>query len=111
MLTNGVLTSDDLAQMGWELKPEGLCQADRCVPLPADVDRSALPAALVAERLGMPILTDETSGMSAIGPESGQAALTSNQLPELTLADFDGNPFNLTQMHGRKSLLMAWASW
>ncbi len=111
MLTTGVLSSDQLAYMGWELKPEGLCRADRCVPLPADIDRSALPAAVVADRLGMPILTDPNSGVSAIGPEAGQPPLASNVLPPLTLADFEGNPFDLTQMHGRKSLLMAWASW
>ena len=30
---------------------------------------------------------------------------------DLELPDVDGNPFNLAAMHGRKTLLVAWASW
>ncbi len=113
MITSGRLTSQDLECLGWELKPEGLCQGDRCVPVPADaVDRDGtVDPSLVATRLGMPVLNDEESGVWAIGPETGQPALRSVQLPDLTLRDFDGNPFNLGRLQGRKSLLIAWASW
>ena len=47
----------------------------------------------------------------ALGPESGGRALTTAVAPELELPDADGNPFKLSAMHGRKVLLVAWASW
>jgi hypothetical protein len=71
----------------------------------------SLDARVVATRLGMPILHDADSGMMAIGPEAGRPALRSAQLPALTLHGFDGNPYNLSRLQGRKSLLVAWASW
>ena len=35
----------------------------------------------------------------------------SAEAPDLELPDVDGNPFKLSAMHGRKTLLVAWASW
>ena len=57
--------------------------------------------------------TDPTTGHDvwALGPESGGRALTTAVAPELELPDLDGNPFKLSAMHGRKVLLVAWASW
>jgi peroxiredoxin len=37
--------------------------------------------------------------------------LTSAVAPELELPDRDGNLFKLSSLHGRKVLLVAWASW
>ncbi len=39
---------------GWQIKPEGACKGDRCVPLPASSLHSVDVCALV-ERLGMPL--------------------------------------------------------
>jgi hypothetical protein len=113
MLTAGRLAPEDIQQLGWELRPEGLCQDDRCVRLPAEAvaDDGSLDAEMVATSLGRPLLHDDRSAMMAIGPEAGHPALRSAQLPALTLHDFDRNPFNLAQLQGRKSLLVAWASW
>ncbi len=101
-----------LAGTGWEMKPEGLCRFDRCVPAP-DVgvgdDLLSVPAA--AERLGMPLVTDAQHGLHALGPEGGGRALDSVVVPDLELPDIDGNPFSLRSLHGRKVLLVAWASW
>jgi hypothetical protein len=32
-------------------------------------------------------------------------------MPDLTLPDVQGNPFSLRSLHGKKVLLIAWASW
>ena len=95
------------ARTGWELKPEGLCKADRCVPVEGD----PLDARTLAERLGMALEHDDAHGLWALGPESGGRALASAELPEITLPDRHGNPFALSSLHGKQVLLVAWASW
>ena len=68
------LTAAEFAETtGWEIKPEGACKDERCVPLspPVRDATESVDAAAVAERLGMPIAHDETHGLWAIGPESG----------------------------------------
>ncbi len=105
------VSADELAgRTGWELKPEGMCKGDRCVPLPPGV-RDPIDLRLLAERLGMPLVHDERHGVWALGPEAGGRALTTAEAPELTLPDFDGNPFSLSSLRGQKVLLVAWASW
>jgi hypothetical protein len=98
------------ARTGWELKPEGLCKADRCVPLPDDRG-DHLDVRVLAQRLGMALVCDDEHGLWALGPESGGRALLSAELPEITLPDRDGNPFSLSSLLGTKVLLLAWASW
>jgi hypothetical protein len=98
------------ARTGWELKPEGLCKADRCVPLP-DAPGEHIDIGVLAERLGMALVQDEAHGLWALGPESGGRALLSAEMPDLTLPDRDGNPFSLSSLLGTKVLLLAWASW
>ena len=95
---------------GWEIKPEGACKADRCVPLP-DGDGDRIDVRVLAERLGMALVHDEEHGLWTLGPESGGRALLSADLPDITLPDRDGNPFKLSSLLGTKVLLVAWASW
>ncbi len=101
-----------LTGTGWEAKPEGLCKGDMCVPAPEAVTADGqLDVETIAERLGMALVSDSESGVKALGPESGGRALTTAVVPELELTDMDGNPFKLSSLHGRKVLLVAWASW
>jgi len=97
-------------QTGWEIKPEGACRDDRCVPLPGPVS-GMVDLRLVAERLHMPLIHDETVGLWCLGPEAGGKALTSAQAPELALPDWRGEMFRLSSLRGQKVLLVAWASW
>jgi hypothetical protein len=99
---------------GWEVKPQGACKGDACVPLPASPDAAGtLDAHVLSERLGMPLVHDEEFGVWALGPETGITgrALTTAVAPELTLPDLDGNPFSLSSLRGQKVVLVAWASW
>lgn len=104
--------ADFEARTGWASKPEGLCKGDVCVPAPeAVLDGAVLDISLVAPKLGMPLVHDEATGTYALGPESLGHSLTTAVAPELELPDADGNPFRLSSLHGRKVLLVAWASW
>ena len=63
------------ARTGWEIKPEGACKADRCVPLPDAPADGPIDARMLADRLGMALVADEAHGLWALGPESGGRAL------------------------------------
>ncbi|MDP9374846.1 MAG: hypothetical protein M3Q65_20835 [Chloroflexota bacterium] len=95
---------------GWAIKPEGACKGERCVPLPGG-EGARLDVHALAERLGMPLVHDEASGVWALGPEAGGRVLTDARAPELVLPDLAGREFRLSSLVGRKVLLVAWASW
>src|SRR4051812_24097245 len=99
------------AGTGWALKPQGACRGEVCVPLPADAVRDGqVDVAVVAERLGMPLVADADAGLWALGPEtlSGHA-LPSAEAPELVLPDLDGNEFRLSSLRGQKVVIVSWA--
>lgn len=95
---------------GWEVKPEGACRGDVCVPLP-DQEGEWLQLDMLSQRLGMPVLHDETAGVWCLGPESFGRALQTAVAPDLCLPDWRGRNFELASLRGSKVLLLAWASW
>ncbi len=113
LLTRLDPTIDDFeAATGWACQPEGMCKGEMCVPVPgAAGDDGRLDVETVAGRLGMALESEPSAGLWALGPESGGRALSTAVAPELELPDVDGNPFRLSALHGRKVLLVAWASW
>jgi hypothetical protein len=110
ILADLVVDAAELARRtGWQLKPEGLCRDDVCVPLP-QTSGSLLEASVVAERLGMPLVRDEVAGLWALGPQAGRT-LASAETPDFTLPDWQGRDFTLSSLRGRKVLIVAWAPW
>jgi hypothetical protein len=68
--------------------------------------------AVAAERLGMPIVHDDEHGVVAVGPGTSTGhTLSTAAAPDPVLVDRGGNPFRLSSLHGRKVLLVAWASY
>lgn len=104
------------ALLGWDLKPEGLCRDDVCVPVP---DRSQLEhpdgidLVAVATALDRPALVDEDTSCVVLGAPSAdrRAALRDRIAPDFTLSDLDGVPRTLAGWTGKKRLLVAFASW
>ncbi len=105
---------------GWQLKPEGACIGDVCIPIPParasefvrDGGRTFNLAAL-ARHLGEPVVHDDKNGVWYFG-ETGatrHATLASLEAPDFELPDLDGKMHRLSDYRGKKVLLAAWASW
>ncbi len=111
-----LLARDAVTELtGWELKPEGLCQDDVCVPV-RDPDLrvdDALDAAHLAGALGRPAVVDAVAGIVAFGeaPAQRRGPIEAGVAPDFTLPTLDGGAFTLSSISGRKRLLLAWASW
>ncbi len=95
---------------GWQIKSQGACKGDRCVPLPTTGEQR-VDARRLADRLGMPLVHDGPSGLWCLGPEAGGRALADVHAPDLELPDLHDRAFRLRSLRGSKVLLVAWASW
>ena len=99
---------------GWTLKPEGMCQDEMCVPLPAAaVGSGRVDVAAFWRLLGRPIVHDATQQVWALGAGADQrnAALGGLTAPDFTLPDLAGKPHTLSALRGSKVFLCTWASW
>ena len=99
---------------GWTLKPEGMCRAELCVPMPASAVRDReVDVEAFWTKLGGPVVASEERDVWALGApaEERNAALEGLQAPDFTLPDIDGTPRSLSQLRGRKVFLATWASW
>jgi hypothetical protein len=95
---------------GWQIKPEGACKGDICIPLPGELQGDELDVRALASAMGLPLAEDEEFGLLAIGPEAvGARALSSARAPELELPDLDGKLFKLSSLRGQKIIVYAWA--
>ncbi len=101
----GIDTNTFQAETGWEIKPEGACKGEVCVPLAGDFELSH-----AAERLGMALVHDAEHGIWALGPESlnGRALVTA-EAADLVLPDLDGKEFHLSSLRGQKVVIVSWA--
>lgn len=113
ILTSTRVPAADFARAtGWEPKPEGLCRGEVCVPAPGALDGGTVDVTIAAERLGMPIVTDDARRVSALGPATlGGRALPSAVAADPDLTTFDGGTFALSSLRGKKVILLAWSSY
>jgi hypothetical protein len=99
---------------GWTLKPEGMCRAELCVPMPASaVKGSDVDVEAFWRKLGGPVVVSEARDVWALGAPGDERnrALQGLQAPDFTLPDADGVPRTLSELRGKKVFLATWASW
>lgn len=102
--------------IGWTLKPEGLCRAERCVLVP---DRNALQTddgvdlRVVADLLDRPVAVDDEAAVVAIGAERSlrRSAVGDAKAPDFSLPDLNGDWHSLADHRSKKRLLVAFSSW
>ena len=106
------------AVSGWELKPEGVCKDEVCVPVP-DARRHELIRDEVfsltefARLIEQPVAHDENNGVWYFGPPAWEwkSRLASRVAPDFTLPDLSGHLHTLSELKGKKVFLLFWATW
>ncbi len=107
---------------GFELKPEGACIDDICVPVRQDVDSDIFVTrqgtqwfnvSELADRLNQPMVVDSDNGVWSFGAIPARRSSFVNQAvaPDFSLPDIDGNTIKLSDFKGKKIMLLTWASW
>jgi hypothetical protein len=116
--SDGIRVAPDVVRdaLGWELKPQGLCRGDACVPVPTGsplVRPDGVDLGTLASLLGRPLALDLAERAACFGAAADERArrLESLDAPEFTLPDVEGHPYTLSGFRGKKVLLVAWASW
>jgi hypothetical protein len=117
---NGSIRLDPAALMratGWELKPEGLCRAEVCVPV-RDRDSLVIDDAIdlraFADALRRPLVVDDEADLAVLGVSTIDCAAEREGMrvpADLSLRDLDGNLHHWSELGRKKKLLFAWASW
>jgi len=108
--------ADLMTALGWELKPDGLCRGDVCVPV-RDMDAvrvgEKLDLTAIVDALGRPSVTDLDAGIMAVAlpAELRRQALRDLDAPDFTLPGLDGDSHSLSDWAGRKRLIVAFSSW
>ena len=99
---------------GFELKPQGACREDICIPIPRAMMRGDLfNLTAFATRVGQKFLADAPARVCSFGeiPVLQGAYVESRIAPDVTVPDRKGRPVRLSQFRGKKVLLVTWASW
>jgi len=114
--TNGLwLWADDAHRVtGWTLKPEGMCQNDLCVPLPAwEVADGRVDVAAFWRLLNRPVVHDAANETWVLGAGADERnnILAGLMAPDFTLPDLAGMSHTLSALRGKKVFLSTWASW
>ena len=102
--------------LGWELKPEGLCRAGKCAPVrdrAALVHEDGIDLRALARLLDRPLAVEANEGVAVLGASATDRAdrLASMEAPDFMLPDLRGRLHSLRDQRGKKTLLIAWASW
>jgi hypothetical protein len=98
----------------FELKPQGACRADICVPIPKDMMRGHyFNVTAFARKVGQSIVADADARVWSLGemPMLRGGFLESRIAPDFTVPDRAGRPVHLSRFRGKKVLVITWASW
>jgi peroxiredoxin len=98
---------------GWELKPEGLCRGDVCVPTKHLDEDGFIDIVTFGTSIGRVVAVDAAEGIAVLGgsPSARDASLDGLEAPDAVLTDLDGNQVRLSDLCPGKKVVVAWATW
>ena len=114
-----LIQTDDLKRInGFEIKPEGACYQDLCIPLTDALlvekdNKQWFNLIAFAELLEQPYVADYESQVFSFAeiPAKREHSLLNAMAPDIELTDRQGNVFSLADLKGKKALIVTWSSW
>lgn len=115
-----VPVGDVPAITGFEVKPQGLCTAEVCIPMPKDAGwltdykgAAYFNVTAFAKRMNQVFAVDPSQNVWSFTPvpEAQASRLASGEAPDFALPDRDGKTVRLSDFRGKKVLILTWASW
>ena len=117
------VTPEDLTRInGFEIKPQGVCLDELCIPLRQNEDSDLFVTRRgqewfnvteLASKLEQAFVVDQERRIWSFGelPVERTAFLESAMAPDFALEDREGNVVRLSDFRGKKVLIVTWASW
>ncbi|HBZ61438.1 MAG: hypothetical protein NWS60_00325 [Ilumatobacteraceae bacterium] len=111
-----VSLADFARATGWQLKPEGLCIDEICVPIREAnrlTDGASIDLVEFARVTKQNIVFDRQRQVAALGEraDSRGDSMSSLLAPDFKLPDIHGRQVSFSDFNRRKRLLLAWSSW
>jgi hypothetical protein len=98
----------------FELKPEGMCRADLCIPVTRDLSNGDyFNLTAFAGKVSQSFVTDTPARAWSFGemPVLRGAFVESRVAPDFSVPDRKGKNVTLSDFRGKKVLVVTWASW
>jgi hypothetical protein len=98
----------------FEVKPQGACRADICIPIPKEMLRGDyFNLTAFAKKIGQPVVADADTQVWSFGEIQALRGsfLEGRMAPDFTVPDRAGRPVHLARLRGKKVLVTTWASW
>jgi len=97
---------------GFEVKPQGACRGDVCIPLPKSLkNKSRLNLSGFARKVKQAAVREGDLWSFGEIPTLRSGYLDSRIAPSFVVRDRKGVDVRLEDFRGRKILLLTWASW
>jgi hypothetical protein len=99
---------------GFELKPQGACRADVCIPIPKDMTRGEyFNLSAFANKAGQSVVAEPAARVWSFGEMQalGGGLANSRVAPDFNVPDRVGRAVHLASFRGKKALVITWASW
>jgi hypothetical protein len=97
---------------GFELKPQGACRAEVCIPVPKPLRKGDwFNLTGFAKRAGQSWVNDGNTWSFTEVPILHTGYLRSRVAPDFAVPDRKGRLVKLSDSQGKKRLVVTWASW
>lgn len=103
---------------GFELKPEGACYNDLCIPLTHDLvseqdGEQWFNVTALATLLEQPWVADTDSSVWSFAeiPLKRESTMVDAMAPDFEVTDRKGNVIRMADLKGKKALIVTWSSW
>ena len=103
---------------GFEVKPEGACYKDMCIPMNDNLlieqdNRQWFNLSAFAEILGQSYVVDRDADVWSFAeiPAKRESMMVDAMAPEFELNDRQGNVVRMSDLKGKKALIVTWSSW